>query len=78
MIDTRSVSTMTDVRLRVFALTVVILMGFQGCLSASDVSTMTEDESDENVFPGYNPDEYQCFVHNDWERCYITYIPPNR
>jgi len=75
MIDTHGVGTMTDVRLRVFALTVMILMGFQGCLSASDVGSKTEDESDNIVFPGYNPDEYQCFVHNDWERCYITYIP---
>lgn len=58
-----------------FALTVVALMCLQGCLSSSVEQPTGEDEEDMKTFPDYNPEAYECFVHNDWERCYITYIP---
>ena len=62
-------------RRRALCAVLVALMSLQGCLSAN---TATNDEgiaSDENPFPNHNPDEYECFTHNDWERCYITHVP---
>ena len=50
-------------------------MCLQGCLSASDVGSDYETDGEEAAFPNHNPDEYECFIHNDWERCYITHIP---
>ena len=49
----------------------------QGCLASTDEVTGgpgdgTVDESD-LVRP--DPDVYTCFMHDGWERCYITYVP---
>ena len=60
---------------RTFALSVVVLMCLQGCLFASDDVLDGEDGQELTPFPDYNPEEYECFLHNNWERCYITYIP---
>ncbi|DAC40126.1 MAG TPA: hypothetical protein D7H83_03230, partial [Candidatus Poseidoniales archaeon] len=60
---------------RTFALSVVVLMCLQGCLFASDDALDGEDGQELTPFPDYNPEEYECFLHNNWERCYITYVP---
>ena len=59
----------------VLALAMVTLMAMQGCLSAivSDTASQTADEMD--AIEQLDPDVYSCFMHNGWERCYITYIP---
>ena len=62
-------------RPRTFALSVVVLMCLQGCLFASDDALDGDDGQELTPFPDYNSEEYECFLHNDWERCYITYIP---
>ena len=58
-----------------FCLVVLFLMYLQGCLFVGDLNQKNDIETDDKAFPHYNPDEYDCFIHNDWERCYITYVP---
>ena len=51
----------------------------QGCLASSDdLAGGPEDGTvDEPDFVRPDPDVYSCFMHDGWERCYITYVPMN-
>lgn len=66
---------MPQVRRRALSVLLVALMCMQGCLSASEAGNGQGTSSEEPAFPNHNPDEYECFTHNDWERCYITHVP---
>ena len=66
---------MPQLRRRALSVLLVALMCLQGCLSASEAGSGQDTDGEEAAFPNHNPDEYECFTHNDWERCYITHVP---
>ena len=66
---------MPQLRRRALSVLLVALMCLQGCLSASEAGSGQDTDGEEAPFPNHNPDEYECFTHNDWERCYITHVP---
>lgn len=41
----------------------------------SDESESSEADTEDFLIP--DPDVYTCFMHDGWERCYITYVPPS-
>ena len=49
----------------------------QGCLASNDEATGGQGDGavDESDLVRPDPDVYTCFMHNGWERCYITYVP---
>jgi polyhydroxybutyrate depolymerase len=58
-----------------FCMATVFLLTLQGCLTANTNTGAEGSESEQERFPNHDPDAYECFVHDDWERCYITHIP---
>lgn len=61
----------------VFAISVLMLLLLQGCLSASGVegSLDVDDAIELEDIEKPNPDVYECFELDGWERCFMTYIP---
>lgn len=53
----------------------VLLLTMQGCLAATTQTGAEETEFEEGGFEDHDPDTYECFIHDDWERCYITHVP---
>lgn len=48
-----------------------------GCLSAVDdtIQEKADQEAIQSDFERPDPDVYECFEHDGWDRCYMTYIP---
>ena len=55
--------------------TIVVLLTLQGCLAATTKTGADDTENEQDGFSEHDPDTYECFIHEDWERCYITHIP---
>lgn len=66
---------MAQPRQGLLCVAIVVLLSLQGCLSANTNGHSDDGEREQGEFPGHDPDAYECFIHNDWERCYITHIP---
>ena len=49
----------------------------QGCIAsnADGIRAPDAEDSAEGDLVRPDPDVYTCFMHNGWERCYITYVP---
>ena len=68
---------MTRTANTVFTVFVLVLFVLQGCISLID----SEDEDgllengDRKEFERPDQDVYECFDYDNWNRCFITYIP---
>ena len=64
---------------RVSALTlslIIVSMALSGCISSKENSSdNVVDEDSDLVLPYFEKDDYRCFEHDDYERCWITYVP---
>ena len=58
-----------------FTAFIMLMLSLQGCLSPSDSSDDDSKNQDYSEFKDHDPDTYNCFMHNGWERCHITHIP---
>ena len=56
-------------------LALVLLLTMQGCLAANTNIDADASEIEQDGFSEHDPDAYECFIHEDWERCYITHVP---
>ncbi len=51
-------------------------MTLSGCISSNEKSNDDEiNEVPELVLPYFEKDDYRCFEHDEYERCWITYVP---
>jgi len=63
--------------MKAFIISLVILsVAFSGCIS-SDENSINDDfeQTDESVLPYFEKDEYRCIEHDNYDRCWITYVP---
>ena len=66
---------MVQPRRGALCVTIVVLLTLQGCLAATTKTVADDTENEQDGFSEHDPDTYECFIHEDWERCYITHIP---
>lgn len=61
----------------VFSTGIILLLVMQGCLSPSSADDSLDSplEHDARGFEVPDPTVYDCFEYDDWNRCFITYIP---
>ena len=60
-----------------FAIFVLILFTLQGCISQTKSAggNGIPESGDKNGFDRPDPDVYECFDYDNWNRCFITHIP---
>ena len=60
-----------------FAIFVLILFTLQGCISQTNSAGGNGilESDDKNGFDRPDPDVYECFDYDNWNRCFITHIP---
>ena len=57
---------------------IILSMTLSGCISSNKNSSNDDiDVVPELVLPYFEKDEYRCFEHDEYERCWITYVPEN-
>ena len=55
---------------------IIVSMALSGCISSKENSRdIVVDEDSDLVLPYFEKDDYRCFEHDDYERCWITYVP---